>query len=84
MDDIKINFDSVTISDFWNFIANTEDISAVLDFADKIVVGGIKERPMTDLPAIFAKMSGALQEESDSITIAIVSILRYLKGDDDE
>jgi hypothetical protein len=82
-DEIKIDLSKVLVADYLELLEDMQTDSAfaaMLKFSDKAVVGGAMERSMLDIPAIFGKLVKALQEEADSISIAVSSMHKYLTG----
>lgn len=82
--DIKIDLSKATILDYMQFLKNSEkgDVSKTFAFIDKVVVGGIEDMPMSELPAIMSKLAEALQKNSDSAKLAVASMLNHLLGND--
>ena len=82
MKKIEIDFSKVLVSDYLEYLANITSPIALFELADKATIGGIKDRSVSELPAILAQFMKAFQEEIDNITIAVISMQRYLKNDD--
>ena len=84
---MKIDLSKVTVEEYLEFhltLLAGDSFSAVVTLAEKAIPGGVKDRPMTELPAILSQMTKVLQEESDNISIAIASMQTYLKENDDD
>lgn len=54
----------------------------LLAFADKAIVGGIKELPLADFPKVLTAIMRFLHENQEEISIAIASMNNFLKGDE--
>ena len=87
MSHIKVDLSKVTVEEYLEFhlsLLAGDSFSAVVELAEKAIDGGIKDRSMTELPAILSQMTKVLQEEADNISIAITSMQTYLKEKDDD
>ena len=86
-DQVKVDFSKVTVEEYLEFqigLSTDASFSALVEFGDRAVIGGIKDRPMTEIPMILSLLMKSLQEEVDNIAIAIASMQTYLKRTDDE
>ena len=84
MTNIEVDFSKVLLSDYLDFMMSDFSLPIVLIFMDKAVVGGIMDRPMTEYPAVAAKIIKALNEEIDTINLAIRSMSRFMTGDHED
>jgi hypothetical protein len=85
---IRVDTSRVTVEEYLELhscISSGNDISrlaALMKFGEKVIDGGVMGRPMADLPRIFSQLVKCLQEESNTIAIAITQ--EYLKDKGDE
>jgi hypothetical protein len=84
-DNIKVDFENLLVGDLMDLINNPEDPKIMFGFADKVIVGGIKDRPLKELSVILDQVTKALLDHSDdfSMVLAITEQAEeYLKDND--
>lgn len=78
MKEIKINLGQVPLKTYIAIMVDPTDMVAMFKLVDLAVEGGIEDRKVKDLPAIFAQLTKAIQEASDDLALAISSMQKYL------
>lgn len=79
----EIDLSKVPIRCYLYMITNPTNISGIFDVLDKATDGKYQDLSIDELPALMGKLTKSLKENSDSITIAINSMLNHL-GNRDE
>ena len=79
----EIDLSKVPIKCYLYMIRNPTNIGGIFDVLDKATDGKYQDLSMDELPALMGKLTKALKDNGDSITIAINSMLNHLGGKDE-
>lgn len=80
--EITIDETKLKVGDLMAVILECNSAESLFTFADKAIVGGIKDLPIGDFPKAMTAVMQYLHENQQVIAIAISSMSNFLKGDE--
>ncbi len=79
---IIIDENNASIGDWITLLEDNSNPISILNFADKIVVGGVKHLPLFDLPKVYTAIMRFLTDNQNYLAIAISSMQNHLKEEE--
>lgn len=86
----QVELGRATVRDFMVMLKAKDDTIAFFEFCDKVVLGGISDMSMDELPVIIGEVAAEIQKCGESISTAIAlaqmlgDIDKHLEGGDDD
>lgn len=80
--EIEIDEAKLTVGDLLEVLMSNCSTPSILTFAEKAVVGGIKDLPITEFSKVLTAVMRYMHDNTQEIAIAIASMNNYLKGDE--
>jgi hypothetical protein len=79
----KMDFSKVPIGDFYKFYTSKMEFTDILKLLDKAIVGGVMDLPISELPSLMSEYMLELKRNSETLAIAMGSMMNYLNRDDE-